>query len=86
MHVDRKNDTPYILAKRNSKHAILKFLVENGAHATNPKQEQVTAYKADSFIHTRQIPSSDSPDLFSTCCDINSGQLLGQASEADFSF
>ena len=35
MHVDRKNDTPYILAKRNSKHAILKLLVENGAQAIN---------------------------------------------------
>jgi ankyrin repeat protein len=31
-HQDLKNDTPYMLAKRNSKHAILKLLLENGAN------------------------------------------------------
>lgn len=31
MHqTDKKHDTPYNVAKRNSKHAILKLLLENG--------------------------------------------------------
>jgi ankyrin repeat protein len=45
MHADRKNDTPYILAKRNSKHAILKLLVENGAQAINEVPQQTKSNK-----------------------------------------
>ena len=32
-HEDHKHNTPYILARRNAKHAILKMLVDNGAKA-----------------------------------------------------
>ena len=32
-HEDNKHNTPYILARRNAKHAILKMLVDNGAKA-----------------------------------------------------
>ena len=34
-HLDKRQNTPYILAKRNAKHSILKLLLENGAKAYN---------------------------------------------------
>ena len=45
-HEDTKKNTPYSIAKKNSKHAILKLLVTSGAkHLSDQSPEEITTKK-----------------------------------------